>query len=859
MDTLDIAIAKSYTNKSLQGAGAVKGQKGDPGKDGIDGFSPTITENISNQEDYYRLDISNKDGVFTTPNLMGVIGIEYKNKSVGTPVGEIISYMGTIAPPNYLICDGTVYQIADYPILAQHFADNFGSKNYFGGDGETTFAVPDLRGEFLKGTNADEIPGIHQDEGLPNITGEILDILSQGTTGVFSKEPGNYKVSASTSSSSSAWFSKITLNAKNKNSIYGNSEHVTPNNTSVIYCIKYKSTYWITPTNETSNYNKLNNLPKINGITLTENLTLEDLGIVNSVNNALKNGDLNISADFLTESGFGNLRYYNGSFQYYNKTTNTWIDTSVTSDNVYVFNMIPQSMKHICGIYDVEKTHYKLMFEEPSDTVIDGQVACVVEKVIIRRKLGEEPINENDGIFVETIMRSDFGKYKDKWYVDESFTPIMNDIWYYKAFPISTTNFTNIQSDNSTGGIKAKDHYLFGFKIDQNESDPASMVTYVEDNKKFKKAYMDYIKDQFNYGSWKDSFIMPRQCMLYTEGTVAYYLNPDDYTLKIDGTTSDVTNVDFDGNAMNEWGKIFWKVVDNEDGTGTFYFSNKNIDEGFHCWSNINSNGDEIPYFYTPIYNGSVIDGKLRSLSGLSPLVNQTRQVELNYAWMNNSEEKHIYDTEVFADIKLFELLCILISGTTDSQTAFGSGNNNSYINTLNTGVKNTGTMDKKGIFWGNQDNITGVKVFGMEHPWGNVWRNCAGWINDTGTQKIKMTYGRSDGSNTDGYNVTGTGYITMADTMLIGTNGSYLNLCNFNEYGLIPKQAGGSASTYYTDGLWFNNNQNNYVLVGGASNIGFLVGMLSSNLHSIASHSDCTFGASISCKPFMPTEGGSI
>lgn len=154
MDTLDVSIAKSYVKKSMQGAGAVKGQKGDPGENGEDGFSPTITENTSNRDNCYKLDITNKDGTFTTPNLMGVIGMEYTNKAVGTPVGEIISFMGATAPTNYLICDGTTYQISDYPILAQHFADHFGSANYFGGDGEATFAVPDLRGEFLRGTGS---------------------------------------------------------------------------------------------------------------------------------------------------------------------------------------------------------------------------------------------------------------------------------------------------------------------------------------------------------------------------------------------------------------------------------------------------------------------------------------------------------------------------------------------------------------------------------------------------------------------------------------------------------------------------------------------------------------------------------
>ena len=68
------------------------------------------------------------------------------------PVGTVISFMGTQPPVDYLACDGTEYAIADQPVLAKFITRQFGSVNHFGGDGETTFAVPDLRGEFLRGT-----------------------------------------------------------------------------------------------------------------------------------------------------------------------------------------------------------------------------------------------------------------------------------------------------------------------------------------------------------------------------------------------------------------------------------------------------------------------------------------------------------------------------------------------------------------------------------------------------------------------------------------------------------------------------------------------------------------------------------
>lgn len=58
------------------------------------------------------------------------------------PVGDIRDFVGTKAPTHYLFADGKEYNIADYPYLAQHILDNYGSVNAFGGDGITTFAVP---------------------------------------------------------------------------------------------------------------------------------------------------------------------------------------------------------------------------------------------------------------------------------------------------------------------------------------------------------------------------------------------------------------------------------------------------------------------------------------------------------------------------------------------------------------------------------------------------------------------------------------------------------------------------------------------------------------------------------------------
>lgn len=69
----------------------------------------------------------------------------------GNPIGTIISYMGPASPTDYLACDGAIYNISDYPDLANFFEDRFGDKAYFGSHGEGTFAVPDMRNLFLRG------------------------------------------------------------------------------------------------------------------------------------------------------------------------------------------------------------------------------------------------------------------------------------------------------------------------------------------------------------------------------------------------------------------------------------------------------------------------------------------------------------------------------------------------------------------------------------------------------------------------------------------------------------------------------------------------------------------------------------
>lgn len=175
-----------------------------------------------------------------------------------SPVGNIISFMGNSAPQDYLICDGAEYQIADYPLLVQHFINEFGSANYFGGDGEATFAVPDLRGEFLRGTGTATRDtgtganvGEHQEGTInPNIwmyrastnatQGKLIaEVNPDINSNVFSN--ADYEYISSTDRQALSPTSAISiLTYAGTQKTYGYTSR--PTNTSVLYCIKYQIT-----------------------------------------------------------------------------------------------------------------------------------------------------------------------------------------------------------------------------------------------------------------------------------------------------------------------------------------------------------------------------------------------------------------------------------------------------------------------------------------------------------------------------------------------------------------------------------------------------------------------------------------
>lgn len=421
---------------------------------------------------------------------------------------------------------------------------------------------------------------------------------------------------------------------------------------------------------------------------------------------------------------------------------------------------------------------------------------------------------------------------------------------------------------------------VYGFRIEANESDPSSRVTYLEDAVGMEPAYYDFINNEFVWGSWRDAFFIPRPCMVKYDGTVDYYLDEYDYTKKADGTASDVANIEYGGNAMMEWGqngkRIYMCIEPSSDRrSANVYIADYKVNENYHDWAFINRQGKEVDHFYTRIYEGSEVTGRdgvtrMRSLSGTMPMHGKNATTEINYALANNPGEDVLWYMSSLDILMLVNMLLFLIGKSTNTQSVFGQGwlryDKSHPTGEGYYGITPSGVGNDKGMFYGS-NNIGAssdiVKVFGMENWWANLWERFAGCICDKGVWKVKYTWGKEDGSSVEGYNTTGDGYLNLGNAPLklneaVPEGDSYVNGyikdMIFDSSGcMLPSAMGDGAgsSTYYTDGCWFNDYQSDrYPRFGGYLHHGSACGAFALSVHNPASTADWSFGSALSLKP---------
>ena len=377
--------------------------------------------------------------------------------------------------------------------------------------------------------------------------------------------------------------------------------------------------------------------------------------------------------------------------------------------------------------------------------------------------------------------------------------------------------------------VQVNAYKRYGFRRAKNNSDPNTRIEYLFDAVAMTPAYMDFTSGLFNYGSWQ-TFVeeVCRPVMLKIDGTVDYELSRTDFTKKSDGVTaSDVSNTAYAGNAMIEFRKYKW-VKRYEDAIYEYViFADGQYDDTYQAYAHTNAIGKIKSAFYWGAFKGCNVSSKLKSIADQTIMVSQTRNTEASYASANGGGYYTIYKSG-------WDYICDLLTliGKSDSaQTIFGTGRNGS------ASALATGTLKAQPMFRGYNDNTSDVKVFGIEGFWGNVWEGMAGLVFN-GNVRVKMV---------PSYNFDGAGY-TETGVVPSGTSGGYISSASVTDSaGYVPKVASGSASTYYCDGLWYNNAQVDYAIVGGNWDNGLLDGPRYVNLNDLTSNAHTYIGSRLS------------
>lgn len=270
--------------------------------------------------------------------------------------------------------------------------------------------------------------------------------------------------------------------------------------------------------------------------------------------------------------------------------------------------------------------------------------------------------------------------------------------------------------------------------------------------------------------------------ILHDGGIEGQELNCNDLSKYQDGTEAPITKV---GNDVMCKMPIRPYKISKEDSKVTIQITGDITDkEGFVSYPWLNRNNVLKDAFYMGIYEAYVKNSKLYSVSGVNPTSNVQWQVFNNYATARGVG----YKVMGWYQWLYYQILYIAIVRDLNSQKAVGKGKTGLSGDPYK-GLK-TGTMNTKGVTWGDQTGTNSVKFGHIENPWGSLWIG----IDDIYMDKTGKIYTRRGGQYENTFTTTHTG------------SGFFSFIQGTNDGGFFPaNNTDGSDSKYYTDYHWYS------------------------------------------------------
>ncbi len=191
----------------------------------------------------------------TTTSFEGYNGSAWGGLASGIPVGTILTFGASTPPSGFLECNGSAISRSTYASLFSILSTTHGT-----GDGSSTFNLPDLRGQFVRGwdnsagvdasrtfgsTQTDQNKNHTHTTDSTSLTGSVSHLsgslhANPGTaTGIFSKPSAQSAVGARNSGSATA--AALSIDATHSHTIAssGGGTEVRVKNVALMYIIKF--------------------------------------------------------------------------------------------------------------------------------------------------------------------------------------------------------------------------------------------------------------------------------------------------------------------------------------------------------------------------------------------------------------------------------------------------------------------------------------------------------------------------------------------------------------------------------------------------------------------------------------------
>lgn len=399
--------------------------------------------------------------------------------------------------------------------------------------------------------------------------------------------------------------------------------------------------------------------------------------------------------------------------------------------------------------------------------------------------------------------------------VNNEFTYRVNNLNLNTKYQIQievTDGIETVRSD--TISVTTANYQVFGVKVMENNSNPNSCCTYIED------AVGTSVATKTSLGGWADKFPFNKIRMVgFKSGKVTKEINPSNKTKYIDGST-----VPNDVDVMVEIPKVYWKFTNISNGY-EMRISNYKIDSTYDCYAH-KVGGVEKDYIYVGAYLGYVESNKLRSRSGVSPSASTTLTQFRKYAQAVGSG----YQQFNWFTLMLLQNLYLLAYKNLNSQSALGYGYTNGNSSSHQTGGTNT-----KGMIFGETGGKQQVCFLGIEDFYGNLWQWVDGMKTDGSFNVMVTPDNRTFNDNASGFKNAG--------KFVNSSGGGYVSkVAHTSEGGFFPKEFSGSNTTYYSD--YGSADSGFFARFGGDWNNGLYAGAFLLNVDCSPSYSHSFLGS---------------